>query len=596
MAVTAIPTGTPTPAASNSGAGTPAYMAPERYDGEPANPRTDLFSLGVSLFEALAGYRPYQGATIPQLAYAMTHGRMMAPPSRSETPRWVWDVILRSIDPDPALRYPSMNAFVEALTNDPRRRIRRLLAVGAGVVVVGLGFGINAFVEFEARAECADASDEVVRAIWTDHHRSAAREAFSELQADYARSSWSRAEGTINGYLESWSAARTQLCVAHDVEEQLPHEIYEARSACLELRRHSAETIIDVLADADDTIASVVTTALRGLPPLDVCSDPTVADRVPLPADPHQRDEVLSLRREVVAFTVRRLLARRAEASLELAEDLEQRALALGDLPLLAEATFNLANVQAQLGMTEAAEHSFSRAAKLAVEGSHPELAADAWLGLLWFVGPQQPERIPDLERAAEVAIEAAPETAAKRAKLESFRGSMRAHAGEYGAAVEHHRHAIELWSEAPGDHELDVATAYNNLGFAYHQRGDLDEAMRAYERSLSTKERIVGPSHPSLAPTLFNIGMISRANDDPKTALVVLRRSLELTIASVGESHVRTASVLLEQAAALNDLYRPKEATRIVRRAMEITTALDTPTWLLEELDAELQRARQSL
>ena len=47
--------------------GTPAYMAPERIRNEKASPRTDLWSLGVLLYEALAGRRPFTGASVAEI-------------------------------------------------------------------------------------------------------------------------------------------------------------------------------------------------------------------------------------------------------------------------------------------------------------------------------------------------------------------------------------------------------------------------------------------------------------------------------------------------------------------------------------------------
>ncbi|MEO7836471.1 MAG: serine/threonine-protein kinase [Acidimicrobiales bacterium] len=51
--------------------GTPAYLAPERIDGEPATPQSDLYSLGVVLYEALAGVKPFVGNTPMAMASAI---------------------------------------------------------------------------------------------------------------------------------------------------------------------------------------------------------------------------------------------------------------------------------------------------------------------------------------------------------------------------------------------------------------------------------------------------------------------------------------------------------------------------------------------
>jgi serine/threonine protein kinase len=55
--------------------GTPAYLAPERVHGSPATPRSDLYSLGVVLYEALTGTKPYDGDTPVGVAHAIQQGR-----------------------------------------------------------------------------------------------------------------------------------------------------------------------------------------------------------------------------------------------------------------------------------------------------------------------------------------------------------------------------------------------------------------------------------------------------------------------------------------------------------------------------------------
>ncbi|MDG4783585.1 protein kinase [Micromonospora sp. WMMD961] len=84
--------------------GTPAYVAPERLDGAPAQPSTDVYSLGVLLFEALTGRVPYPADTWEQLSAALTDG---PPPTLAELPELpppVARICLRSLARNPADR------------------------------------------------------------------------------------------------------------------------------------------------------------------------------------------------------------------------------------------------------------------------------------------------------------------------------------------------------------------------------------------------------------------------------------------------------------------------------------------------------------
>lgn len=63
--------------------GTPAYVAPERLDGAPAQPATDVYSLGVLLYETLTGRVPYPADTWEQLGAALATG---APPAPLDVP------------------------------------------------------------------------------------------------------------------------------------------------------------------------------------------------------------------------------------------------------------------------------------------------------------------------------------------------------------------------------------------------------------------------------------------------------------------------------------------------------------------------------
>ncbi|MFJ8685009.1 serine/threonine-protein kinase [Micromonospora wenchangensis] len=94
--------------------GTPAYVAPERLDGAPAQPSTDVYSLGVLLYETLTGQPPYPAETWEQLAAAIADER---PPSLDGVPglpQVVVDVCLRCLARDPHER-PTAHQVATAL-------------------------------------------------------------------------------------------------------------------------------------------------------------------------------------------------------------------------------------------------------------------------------------------------------------------------------------------------------------------------------------------------------------------------------------------------------------------------------------------------
>jgi eukaryotic-like serine/threonine-protein kinase len=96
--------------------GTAAYLAPERALGRPATPAADLYSLGVVLYELLAGRRPFQGGSDVELAMAQVNARpaplaLVAP----ATPPALAAACEHALAKDPAARPPSAAAFARLL-------------------------------------------------------------------------------------------------------------------------------------------------------------------------------------------------------------------------------------------------------------------------------------------------------------------------------------------------------------------------------------------------------------------------------------------------------------------------------------------------
>ncbi len=98
-------------------AGTPAYMAPEQWRGEPQDARTDVWAAGVVLYELLTGRLPYPSATLEELR-ARVLSAEPPPPVRTycpELPQAVEDFLKTALAKDPARRFPSALELREEL-------------------------------------------------------------------------------------------------------------------------------------------------------------------------------------------------------------------------------------------------------------------------------------------------------------------------------------------------------------------------------------------------------------------------------------------------------------------------------------------------
>jgi serine/threonine protein phosphatase PrpC len=99
--------------------GTPAYMAPEMFAGEPGNEATDIYALGVTMFRAFTGEYPYGNPD------ATTRSQRTRPTPlsdlRPDLPAWLQAVLARAIAVDPAERYRDMIDFAVEMETGPTR-------------------------------------------------------------------------------------------------------------------------------------------------------------------------------------------------------------------------------------------------------------------------------------------------------------------------------------------------------------------------------------------------------------------------------------------------------------------------------------------
>lgn len=115
--------------------GTPIYMSPEQIKGDltALGPMMDLWALGVSFYQLLAGQLPFQGTTVEEVAKKI---QSLDPPSptslRSTVPAEVSQICMKLLEKDEAQRYPSAREFAEDLRRYLRGQPVRLGARSSG--------------------------------------------------------------------------------------------------------------------------------------------------------------------------------------------------------------------------------------------------------------------------------------------------------------------------------------------------------------------------------------------------------------------------------------------------------------------------------
>ena len=96
--------------------GTPHYLSPEQAQGSSATPASDVYSLGIVLYECLAGRKPFVGDS--PVATALMQIREPLPPFPESVPRRLQNIVRVATAKDPAARYATAAGFAAALRDE----------------------------------------------------------------------------------------------------------------------------------------------------------------------------------------------------------------------------------------------------------------------------------------------------------------------------------------------------------------------------------------------------------------------------------------------------------------------------------------------
>ena len=113
--------------------GTAAYLAPEQVRGEEATPATDVYALGVVLYQFLTGRLPYEGSSLAELAVRQQNEKPLSPSTYdSEIPESIGAAVMRALEQDPSIRFASAAEMSEGLQRGLRGEDVTLPLAAAG--------------------------------------------------------------------------------------------------------------------------------------------------------------------------------------------------------------------------------------------------------------------------------------------------------------------------------------------------------------------------------------------------------------------------------------------------------------------------------
>jgi eukaryotic-like serine/threonine-protein kinase len=102
--------------------GTPLYMSPEQINGTNVDQRTDIYAMGIIIYQMLIGTLPFNTTTLTELLLA--HATQVPPPLRAQDPSIpvaVEGAVLQALEKDPSRRFGSVEALLGALSDDTPR-------------------------------------------------------------------------------------------------------------------------------------------------------------------------------------------------------------------------------------------------------------------------------------------------------------------------------------------------------------------------------------------------------------------------------------------------------------------------------------------
>ncbi|HEY5924426.1 MAG TPA: serine/threonine-protein kinase [Kofleriaceae bacterium] len=530
---------------SPSKGGTPGYVAPELVAGSNADARSDQFAFAVTAWRTLFDRWPVDGGGSGAAA----------------------TVLERAMAIDPAARYPSMRAVVEALRRASRRHVARRWIIGAASVIAITGIGLASYKLSQPKPTCEVPI--TIDAAWSPTNRAAWQTAMQSKIGHDA----TRLAGEIDRAWVAWQAAATAAC-----ERPTAGTIACVRSLrrrLVSLIEHAAATqdptLIDdslAIARATDCVAAPPPQRTALAPAALVLHELTVA----------QFDDVTTLtwlgqyRPALVKLDA--LLAR----------------VPAEDEPLRGELLYRKADVLSRLGDTAGSLPVLQEALTIAERGSNPIARVNTMILLL--TAYDELGRIDEalaLAKVAEAAALAVPFDAMRAVRLASVLAGIAYSAGKFDEAERKYREAVAINDKRFADRggkDPEMAGSLHNLGMVVHALGRAGEAADLQRRALAMFEQTLGPEHPNTALAVNQLAALAYEAKRYDEAAQLHRRTIAIWEKSLGPGHPNLSEPLMGLGRSEAARGHEAEAIALYRRARTAALGLgeDHPLVALAE------------
>lgn len=516
--------------------GTPRYLSPEQFAGEPVDARSDIFAFCVALYESLYGQAPFGGEDLGTLSKNVLEERVSEAPRVRGVSSKLRRVVTRGLARDPAQRPSSMEELVGQLDERPSRA---WMLAGSLAAVLGVGAAAFALMPAQPAASCG-AGAEKLRSVWSESRQQALATKYKAPAATHIRATWTVLAGDIDTYAASWESAYAEACRSSSGKPGLDTEAAYRQMECLDRRLGELDALIGTLAKAQATTIARHGTPTDGLFPVGDCA--ATASLNSMSGTP-PTDEAKLVMTELGRIRALRMAGFREEARLAAGAlaaapataQLEALALEARILELSMDLNKNTTTRVAELEDVAKRARESARGAVL-VEAVVEMLAAAGQVNRAYYPGDFRNEgvRVTVTEWANEAVL--AVQEGAPRSALAARLYEARGHFHREHQALEMARsdlgHALEL-REALGN-ELARAQVLVGLGWLETSAGELDVAIEHLHGAAQLQANQLGERHPLRARTLlrlasahFERAQFERAMALTREALVINRDAL---------------------------------------------------------------------